>query len=197
MAGNRWNSGHMGDARANAAVSPATRQDGGRTPTKCEPSGGENRARLGADGRRTVLQTRTNQLATVSMPPQSASDCTSVLTDSWKGSARTTDCFGNERVEDTVPFDGAAANAVGGSAAMPPAPSRSASVMDVIFLCMSRFFLEIPFVFSLSFAHQPDTILDGQDQFGCAHEHVAAGLVPAGTGVVFVGKPVGCPYRRA
>lgn len=48
------------------------------------------------------------------MPPQSASDCTSVLTDSWKGSARTTDCFGNERVEDTVPFDGAAANAVGG-----------------------------------------------------------------------------------
>lgn len=47
---------------------------------------------------------------------------------------------GNERVEDTVPFDGAAANAVGGSVAMPPAPSRSASVMDVIFLCMSRFF---------------------------------------------------------
>ena len=184
MAGNRWNSGH--------------RAMPGLTPTKREPSGGGNRARPGADGRGTVLQTRTNQPATVSMPPQSASDCTSVLTDSWKGSARTTDCFGNERVEDTVPFDGAAANAVGGgSAAMPPAPSRSASVMDVIFLCMSRFFLEIPFVFSLSFAHRPDTILDGQDQFGCAHEHVAAGLVPAGTGVVFVGKPVGCPYRRA
>lgn len=120
-----------------------------------------------------------------------------MLTDSLSRSRRVVVVAGNERVEDTVPFDGAAANAVGGSAVMPPAPSRSASVMDVIFLCMSRFFLEIPFVFSLSFAHRPDTILDGQDQFGCAHEHVAAGLVPAGTGVVFVGKPVGCPYRRA
>lgn len=44
MAGNRWNSGHTGDARANATVSPATRQDGGRTPTKREPGGGGNRA---------------------------------------------------------------------------------------------------------------------------------------------------------
>lgn len=50
----------------------------------------------------------------VSMPPQSMSDCTSVLTDSLSRSRRVVVVAGNERVEDTVPFDGAAANAVGG-----------------------------------------------------------------------------------
>ena len=46
---------HGGTGRRNDAKRRAT-QD----PMKCEPSNGENRMRLGADGRKTVLQTRTN-----------------------------------------------------------------------------------------------------------------------------------------
>ena len=46
---------HGGTGRRNDASRRAT-QD----PVKCEPSDGENRMRLGADGRKTVLQTRTN-----------------------------------------------------------------------------------------------------------------------------------------
>lgn len=46
---------HGGIGRRNDARRRAT-QD----PVKCEPSRGESRVRLGADGRKTVLQTRTN-----------------------------------------------------------------------------------------------------------------------------------------
>ncbi|WP_101621427.1 IS607 family element RNA-guided endonuclease TnpB [Bifidobacterium parmae] len=45
---------HGGDAR------PAVHQDGRQTPAKCEPSSRATGVRLGADGRKTVLQTRTN-----------------------------------------------------------------------------------------------------------------------------------------
>ncbi|NMM98014.1 IS607 family element RNA-guided endonuclease TnpB [Bifidobacterium olomucense] len=41
-------------------IRPATRQDGRRTPMKREPSSHANGVRLGADGRKTVLQAKTN-----------------------------------------------------------------------------------------------------------------------------------------